>query len=138
MNTSLYRIKYLLGSMVTVFSLVYLLFGIVGWYDGMVGFTDLLTCFVLASVHLGGGTWLLLGSLRDYRREKKRVESVIGHLIASHAGRVIVADLARYAEISEEDAREYLEVRAKHDVAVVMQSTSGIDVFFFGQQFWNN
>lgn len=138
MNTSLYRIKYLLGSMVTVFSLVYLLFGIVGWYDGTVGFSDLMTCFVLASVHIGGGSWLLLSSLREYRREKKRVESVIRHLIVSNSGRVIVADLARYAEISEEDAREYLEVRAKNDVALVMQNTSGVDVFIFGQQFWNN
>jgi len=114
------------------------LFGIVGWIDGNVEFADLLTCFVLASLHLGGGGYLLLSSLRDYRRERQRVDSVVRRLIRSNGGRVVAGELARQAEISDDDAREYLTKRAKYDVSIVLQNTTGEDVFFFGQQFWNN
>ena len=134
----MYRIKYLLGSMVAIFSLVYLLFGIVGWIDGTVDFADLLTCFVLASLHLGGGGYLLMSSLRDYRRERRRVDIVVRRLIRMNGGRVLAADLARQADISDDDAREYLSKRAKYDVSFVLQNTTGEDVYFFGQQFWNN
>jgi hypothetical protein len=134
----MYRIKYLLGSMVAVFSLVYLLFGIVGWVDGNVGFADLLTCFVLASVHLGVGGYLLLSSLREYKTEKRRVDTVVRRLIHDNGGRVLVNDVARLAEISDDDAREYLSKRSKVDVSIVLQGKEGEDVYFFGQQFWNN
>ena len=72
----MYRIKYLLGSMVAVFSLVYLLFGIVGWVDDGMSYADLLTTFILASVHLFGGVFLLLSSLKDYRAERLRVDKI--------------------------------------------------------------
>lgn len=101
-------------------------------------FTDLLTCFVLASLHLFGGAWMLLGSLKDFRRERQRVDSIIRHLIRTHHGRVVVADLASYAEIPEEDAREYLERRSKNDIAFVLEGRNGRDMYFFGQQYWNN
>jgi hypothetical protein len=135
---SLYRIKYILGSMVAIFSLVYVLFGIVGWIDGTLEYADLLTCFVLASLHLGGGGWLLISSLKEYRVERRRIDTVMRHLIHRNGGRVIVSDLARLAEISDEDAREYLVKRTRTDVSVVLQNTVGEDVYFFGQQFWNN
>jgi len=134
----MYRIKYLLGSLVAVFSLVYLLFGIVGWIDNTVAYTDLLTCFVLASLHLFGGAALLLSSLRDYRQERMRVERSIRLLIRENGGRLLASDLARLADITDDDAREYLERRARRDVSVVLQSRQGEEVYFFGQQFWNN
>ncbi len=133
-----YRIKYLLGALVASFSVVYLIFGIVGWVDGTVKTADLVTCFLLASVHLGTGTWLLLASLRQYRSEKQRMDAVMRHLIRANGGRVLVSELARVAEISDDDAREYLDRRSRNDVSVVMQSRAGEDVYFFGQQFWNN
>jgi len=134
----MYRIKYLLGSMVAIFSLVYLLFGIVGWIDGGMSYADLLTAFVLASVHLFGGGFLLLSSLKDYREERVRVDRSVRYLIHQNGGRLVAADLARLAEITDDDAREYLEKRAQKDVSVVLQSRGGEDVYFFGQQFWNN
>ena len=134
----MYRIKYLLGSMVAVFSLVYLLFGIVGWVDDGMSYADLLTTFILASVHLFGGVFLLLSSLKDYRAERLRVDRSVRYLIQVNGGRLIAADLARHAEITDDDAREYLDKRAQKDVSVVLQNRGGEDVYFFGQQFWNN
>jgi hypothetical protein len=134
----MYRIKYLLGILVTTFSLVYLLFGIVGWVDKTVSSADLVTCFALASAHLGAGAWLLLSSLRQFRAERKQLDALMRHLIRVNSGRVIASELADLAEISDDDAREYLERRSRHDVAVIMQSRNGTDVYFFGQQFWNN
>ena len=80
----------------------------------------------------------MLSSLRDFRRERDRVDSIIRKLIRSNGGRLIASDLAEQAEISDDDAREYLEKRAKFDVSVVMQDSGGDDVYFFGQRFWNN
>lgn len=134
----MYRIKYLLGSLVAVFSLVYVIFGLVGWIDNQMGYTGLLTCLVLGSLHLAGGSWLLLSSLRDFRRERDRVDTIIRKLIRTNGGRLVAADLAEQAEISNDDAQQYLEKRARFDVSVVMQDAGGDDVFFFGQRFWNN
>ncbi|MCX6139958.1 MAG: hypothetical protein NTX15_03880 [Candidatus Kapabacteria bacterium] len=135
---TMYRIKYLLGSLITVFSLVYLLFGIVGWYNGGTQFSDILTCFIVGSLHIMGGGWLLVSSLKDYRKETTRVDAIVRHLIRTNAGRVVVTDLARYAEITEEDAREYLERRSQTDVVFLIEGRGGRDTFFFGQQYWNN
>lgn len=134
----MYRIKYLLGSLIAVFSLVYFLFGIVGWYRGDATNIDVLTCFIFGSLHIGGGAWLLLSSLREYRFERQRVDAIMRQLIRSNAGRVVVTDLARYAEIPEEDAREYLERRSQEDVVFLIEGRNGKDTFFFGQQYWNN
>lgn len=134
----LYRIKYLLGILVGLFSLVYLLFGIVGWVNGDVTHADLVTCFLLASVHIGAGTWLLFTSLSQYRIERRQLDTATQYLIRQQNGRIAPADLARLVEISEEDANEYLEQRSKYDVAVKMSSRTGNEVFFFGQQYWNN
>jgi ABC-type nickel/cobalt efflux system permease component RcnA len=134
----MYRIKLLIGILVAAFSVVYLLFGIVGWVNESMKAADLMTCLILASLHLGIGSWLLFTSLREYRQEHRRVEDVVRHLIESSGGRVTIVDVAKYAGISEDDAREHLERRSKHDVVIIMQNTAGSDVFFFGQQYWNN
>jgi hypothetical protein len=134
----MYRIKYLLGILVALFSLVYVLFGVVGWVDGTVKATDLLTCFALASAHIGAGSWLLLSSLRQYRSERRRIDALMRQLIRMNSGRVMASELARLAEISDDDAREYLDRRSRSDAAVIMQTRTGSDVYFFGQQFWNN
>ena len=118
--------------------MVYFLFGGVGWYMGDASFTDILTCFVLGSVHLGGGSWMLIASLRDYRRERRRVDAIIRHLIKSNGGRVVVSELASFAEISEDDARDYLEKRSTSDVAFVTEGRNGHDVYYFSPQFWYN
>mgnify|MGYP000331647202 FL=1 len=134
----MYRIKYLLGSMVTIFSVVYFLFGGSGWYRGDASFQDVLTCMVLASLHMCGGGWLLVSSLKDFRAERSRVDCLVRHLIRTNGGRVVVGDLARYAEISEDDARDHLERRSQRDVAFVAQGRNGYDVYYFGQQYWYN
>lgn len=134
----MFRIKYLLGSMVTIFSLVYFLFGGVGWYMGDASYQDILTCFVLASLHLAGGSWLLLSSLRDYRAERERLETVIRHLISSNGGRVPVQDLARVADINEDDARDYLEKRSKSEPSYVSMGRNGHDTYYFGQNYRDN
>jgi hypothetical protein len=134
----MYRIKHILGSLVAVFSLVYLVFGIIGWIDERVTYTNLMICFVLASAHLGGGGWLIMAGLRDQRRERSRVDQSIRMLIRQNAGRLSASELSRLAKISANEAREYLDKRAKYDVSVVLQSKEGEDVYFFGQQFWNN
>ncbi len=134
----MYRIKYLLGSLIAIFSLVYFLFGIVGWVRGDMSTSDLLTCFVLGSLHVAGGGWLLLSSLREFRAERQRMDAIVRHLIRVHAGRVMVSDLAHVAEIPEDDAREYLERRAQRDVVFLLQGRNGRDTYFFGQEYWNN
>ncbi|MBC8124162.1 MAG: hypothetical protein H7X70_00380 [Candidatus Kapabacteria bacterium] len=134
----MYRIKYLLGLLITVFSVVYFALGIVGWQNGEARFLDILTSFVIGSLHASIGGWLLLSSLRDYRSETKRVDAIMRHLIRTNAGRVVVTDLARYAEIPEEDARAYLERRSQTDVVFFIEGRNGHDTFFFGQQYWNN
>ncbi len=134
----LYRIKYLLGTLVALFSIIYLLLGTVGWLDGTVSGGDLITCFALASAHLAAGTWLLLSSMRQYKLEHRKLESIVRHIIRVNNGRVHASQVARMAEITEDDAREYLEKRISKDVAIMIQSNTGSDVFFFGQQFWNN
>lgn len=136
--STMYRIKYLLGTLVAVFSLIYFLFGIVGWIQGSALFADMVTCFVLGSVHVAAGGWLLMSSSREYRRESRRVDAIMHQMIKTNAGRIVVTDLARYAEIPEDDAREYLERRSKHDVAFMLEGRNGNDTFFFGQQYWNN
>lgn len=134
----LYRIKYLLGTLVTLFSIFYLLIGTVGWVDRTMNSTDLITCFILASVHLGSGGWLLLSSLKQYKSEQRALEMYMHRLIRVNGGRVLASDLAREANISQEDAHEYLDKRLQKDVAVLMQNRAGVNVYFFGQQFWNN
>jgi hypothetical protein len=134
----LYRIQYLLGAMLGIFSLVYLLFGIVGWVDGEASFQDLLTCFVLASIHIVASAYLFIASVRSFRRERARLEAVIGLLAERNAGRVTVMDVAALAEVSEDDAREYLAKRAKTHATVITEGRNGKDTYFFGQQYWNN
>lgn len=134
----MYRIKYLLGILATIFSLVFVLFGTVGWVTGDVERSDTVVCFLLASVLLAGGTWLLVSSLRDYRTERSRLESVVRHLIATRGGRVTVGDVAHLADITEDDAREYLEQRSRQDVVFVTPGRNGKDTYLFGQEYWNN
>lgn len=134
----MYRIKYLLGSLIAIFSLVYFLFGIVGWIRADMSNTDMLTCFVLGSLHVMGGGYLLVSSLRDYRAERTRMDAIVRQIIRSRAGRVAVSDLAHMADIPEDDAREYLERRARYDVVFHLEGRNGRDTYYFGQEFWNN
>jgi len=134
----MFRIKYLLGALISVFSLVYLLFGIAGWVQGSAMYMDILTCFLLGSAHVIIGGWLLLSSRKDFRIENRRVDAILHRMILANAGRVIVTDLARHAEIPEYDAREFLERRSKNDVVFLLEGRNGSDVFFFAQQYWNN
>jgi hypothetical protein len=134
----LYRIQYLLGSMLGIFSLVYMLFGIVGWYDGQASFNDLLTCFVLTSIHAVAAGYLLIASIRSYRRERARLETVVRVLQERHHGRVAVIDVASLAEVSEDDAREYLSERATQHEAVATLGRHGTDAYYFAPQYRNN
>ena len=134
----MYRIKFILGLVVTACSVAYFALGVVGWLSGQAQFLHILACFVIGSIHVAIGGWLLLSSLRGYRAETKRVDAIMRHLIRTNAGRVVVTDLARYAEIPVEDARAYLERRSQTDVVFFLEGRSGHDTFFFGQQYWNN
>lgn len=134
----LFRIKYILGIMLGVFSLVYLVAGVVGWQQGSATFAEMVMCFVLASVHVTFAGWLLLSSIHAFRLERTRLETVIRVLMERHGGRVTVCDVAELGEVSEEDAREYLEKRSSHDVSFVNPGRNGRDVYYFGQQYWNN
>lgn len=134
----MYRIKYFLGAMVAIFSLVYLTFGVIGWVRATSTSSEIVICFTLASLHLASGIWLLLSSVSEERRERRRLELVTSHLIDVQGGRVRVSDVARYAEVHEDDAREFLEKRAQHEVSYLHRGRNGRDLFYFGQQFWNN
>ncbi|KXK35344.1 MAG: hypothetical protein IAE64_01315 [Flavobacteriales bacterium] len=134
----LYRVKYLLGIMVGLFSLVYILFGVAGWLQNTISSANLLMCFALASAHLGASSWLLLSSIRQFKIERTKLDLATRHLIRTRSGRVFPAELSLLADVSEEDAVEYLEKRCTYDVALMMQNRKGTNVFFFGQQFWNN
>jgi hypothetical protein len=134
----MFRTKYLLGSMATIFSLVYMLFGVMSWVRGDADSRDIIACFVLGSLHLAAGSWLLLRSIGDYREEKRRIEAVISHLIALRGGRVSVTELADLAELSEDDAREYLERRAQLDVVIRTSAGGGEEHYVFGGEYWKN
>ncbi|MBU3742280.1 MAG: hypothetical protein FGM24_08345 [Candidatus Kapabacteria bacterium] len=134
----LYRIQYLLGAMLGIFSLVYILFGIVGWLSSDASFQDVLTCFVLASIHVVAAGGLFIASIRSYRRECARLETVVRVLQERHAGRVTVADVAALADVSHDDAREYLVRNANTRDVVITEGRNGNDAFLFGQQYRNN
>lgn len=134
----MYRIKYFLGAMVAIFSLVYITFGVIGWLRGTSSSSEIVVCFALASLHLASGTWLLLSSLSEYRRETRRLDMVISRLIEVQGGKVLVSDVARYAEVHEDEAREYLEKRAQHQPTYMHRGRNGKDLFYFGPRFWNN
>lgn len=134
----MFRIKYLLGSMMTIFSLVYMLFGIMSWLRGDAEARDVMTCFVLASIHCIAGSWLLVSSLRDYREERRRIEAAVQHIMALRGGRVTVAELADVAELSQDDAREYLERRTQVEVVVRTPGRAGEEQYFFGGDYRNN
>lgn len=134
----MHRIKLLLGLLLIAFSLAYLLFGWVAFNNGTAQFMNVLICFTIGSAHVAVGGYLLANSIRERRREMERIDLVIRHLVKTNAGRVSVSDLSMFAEVPEEDAREYLRKRSISDVSVVISGSGRGDVFFFGQQFWNN
>jgi hypothetical protein len=124
--------------MMTIFSLVYMLFGIMSWLRGDAEARDIVTCFVLGSIHCIAGSWLLVSSLRDYRDEKRRIEDAVRHIAALRGGRVTVAELADIAELSQDDAREYLERRTHVDVVVRTPGKQGEEHYVFGGDYWKN
>jgi len=134
----MFRIKYLLGSMATIFSLVYMLFGVTSWFSGRAEVSDIVTCFVLAGLHFSAGCLFLIGSARDLRAERRRVDVAIDRLISTHGGRVSVHDLASLAELSVEDARVYLDKQARVEVTFRVENERAPDTYVFGRQYWNN
>ncbi|MDZ8052348.1 MAG: hypothetical protein RMX68_029610 [Aulosira sp. ZfuVER01] len=78
-----------------------------------------LTILTIPSTILGGGlSWSLV---RQHRKEQallvaseqKRLSLVFLELIENNAGKVTVFQMARNAEISIEDAKQYLDEKAK-------------------------
>ncbi len=134
----MHRIKSILGSLISVFSLVYFLFAIVGWVQGGSLATDVLTCVCLGTCHIAVGAWLVLGAVREQRAEARRIEEVLRTIVASRGGRIRVEDLAWYANITEDDAREYLEKRRLTDVIFHLGGRNGKETYYFGQKYWNN
>jgi hypothetical protein len=134
----MYRIKLAVGVLTSVFSLVYLGFGTSLLFQPKPETSYVVLCLVLGSIHVAAGAGLLFACVKEYSREKKRIEAVIRHLLRAHDGRVVLSDLARYAELSETDARYYLDKRSKYESVFVAQGVNGSDIYFFGQQFWNN
>lgn len=134
----MYRIKYLLGSLLAAFSVLYFIFGVAGWMHASSADTDILVSFLLGTIHVAGGSWLLLSSMVERKREKRRLDHVIAQLIEANGGRVVVSDVARYADVTEDDAREYLDRRAAHEVSYLHRGRNGRDLYYFGQRFWNN
>ncbi|NQW30392.1 MAG: hypothetical protein HQ472_07765 [Ignavibacteria bacterium] len=134
----MHRIKLLLGLLLISFSIVYLLFGWIAYADRSAEFLDILVCFVFGSLHVVAGGLFLMNGMRERKREVERIDLVIRHLVKTNAGRVAVADLAMFAEITEDDARDYLHRRSQNDVSTILAGSGRGDVYFFGQQFWNN
>jgi predicted HTH domain antitoxin len=134
----MFRIKYLLGAILAIFSLVYVLFGTVAWVDGRATNSELMLCFGLGSLHAGLGVGLLYSSWREYKRERRRLDTAVDVLLERTGGRIRVRDVARLAGVSDDDAREYLAKRAQREVSFVEEGRFGAEAYTFPQEWWNN
>lgn len=134
----MYRIKYLLGSMSLIFSLVYGLFGVTSWLSSDASYNGVLVCFVLTSIHVVAGVILLLYSLKDYRRESMVINAAFDRIVRKRGGRVSVRELADLASVSTDDAREYLLRRSIE--APTFSNVDGVsdESYVFGSGYPNN
>lgn len=116
----LYRIKYLLGIMATLFGLLYLLFGVVGLSGDSVAIADVWMPFVLASIHLGLATLLFWTSHRERRSEHSRLERLL-RLALRQIPSLSAEEFAELAGIAPAEAEEFLlrASRRRRVVAVV-------------------
>jgi len=134
----MYRIKYLLGSMAVIFSMVYGLFGVTSWLSADASYKDVLVCFVLTAIHFVAGAVLLLLSVQDYRREKYIIDSAFKNILSKRGGRVTVAELADAASVSADDAREYLMRRSSEAPTFYNLEGESHESYTFGHRFQNN
>lgn len=134
----MFRIKYLLGSMAVVFSLVYGLFGVTSWLSADASYNDVLVCFILTTIHFIAGVILLLNSLKDYRRESLLINAAFDQLVRKRGGRVSVQELADLASVTTDDAREYL-LRRSHE-APTFRNVDGVsdESYVFGRGYQYN
>lgn len=103
----LFRIKYLLGIMATLFGLLYLLVGIVGSSGDSATVADRWMPFILASVHLTLAMLLFWTSSRERRIEHKRLERLLRIALHTHPS-LSMRDFAELAGISPAEAHEFL------------------------------
>jgi hypothetical protein len=123
-STMAYRIKYLLGIMATLFGLLYMLIGIVGWQERST-VVDRWMPFILASLHIGLATLLFWTSSRERLTEHSRLERLL-RLVLRDQVSVSAGQFAELAGISPPEAEEFLRwaSRRRHNLVTITEGTT--------------
>ncbi|BAZ39589.1 hypothetical protein NIES4101_55430 [Calothrix sp. NIES-4101] len=81
---------------------------------------------------LAGGGYMLWGLRRKHRQIlSDRLQSTFYHLIEQHQGRISVLLLAKEANITGQEAKEYLDAKAKEfNASFDLSSDGGIYYYF--------
>ncbi|GIV54845.1 MAG: hypothetical protein KatS3mg039_1363 [Candidatus Kapaibacterium sp.] len=115
----LFRTKYLLGIMATVFGLLYLLFGIVGLGSQVATRADQWMPFVLGIVHVALGGLLFWTSSRERHAEQARLVRLL-RMVLRECPSLSAREFADLAGISPADAQEFLLWASRRQRTVVV------------------
>ncbi len=128
-DTMLFRVKYLLGIMATLFGLLYMLFGVVGLSGAEnVPIADRLTPFLLGGIHLVLALVLFWTSMRERRSEYRRLHRLL-RLILHHQSSLSAREFAELAGISLSEAHDFLLLASRRRSVVPVSSSKSLRVW---------
>ncbi len=114
----LFRTKYLLGIMATLFGLLYILFGIVGMNNQTATVADRWMPFALGTIHLVLGGLLFWTSSRERHTEHMRLIRLL-RLALRESPSLSAGEFAELAGISSAEAQEFLLWASRRQRSVV-------------------
>jgi hypothetical protein len=118
MKPMLFRTKYLLGIMATLFGLLYLLFGIVGLSNESASPLDRWMPFMLGTIHIVLGGLLFWTSNRERQIEQLRLVRLL-RMALRESPSLSAREFAHLAGISPAEAHEFLLWASRRRRAVI-------------------
>ncbi|WP_242021895.1 50S ribosomal protein L7/L12 [Microcoleus sp. FACHB-831] len=94
--------------------------------------SQVLTCLVYSLPLMGAGSWLAWESYKDHKQEiRDRVQSTFYRLIKEGDGNITVLNFAMEAKLTAEQAKQYLDEKAKEfDGSFNVSEEGGISYYF--------
>lgn len=118
------RTKFIFGALFLIFSLLYLEFGIVGFFhDGINNNT--IFCFFICFVHVLVGGGMLLSSHQDRKKQQIFLEKLFITRLQSYPYIISAKDLADKANVAPEVAQNFLRAKAHEISAEVIENNHG-------------
>lgn len=93
--------------------------------------TGSLVLMVIALPATAAGGWLALGKSKEGGNKGDRLKSIFFQLLMEDNGRISVMQFAKATQISKEEARQYLEEKAKEFNATAKSDDRGGVSYYF-------